>query len=66
METPVKIDTVHCLSGGLINLMLFLDGNRHMTRDKIILESPVFPSADMLMNYIGKYNKMYRQNAIII
>ena len=59
-----KVDTIHCISGGLINAMIHLDANPNLKCDKLILESPVWTTVDamILFNHIyykSKHEKKY-------
>ena len=49
-------NTMHCMSGGLINMMIYLDANPQIKCEKIILESPVWTSAEMM----GLFDALYR------
>lgn len=66
MEFPEKIDTIHCLSGGVINMMLFLDANKHVVCDKLILESPVFPSVDMLIIFDKQFKDQNSDKTVLL
>lgn len=53
-----KMNTLHCISGGLINAMIYLDANKGVRFDRIVLESPVWANADMMIKFDHGYNKL--------